>query len=239
MPGFLDALVDAESVLQHSDSDSDFMPSGVGQFSSSGCAHHHFALPDYGQQAFHGYGPGPYGPPYSDPLYMEENSNSSSNGVEGGSGSIEAAKTCFLLESGSMSMEESGPGSSGTATPLPSFQETYSPRYRRDVFSFDESAVSPYHHQAAGQAAASAPPTPLHPFQSQSQDETPSGDLLTYQHHQVFYSPTSPTFEILTSPQRTDSGSSTPQPQPTTSRAARLAETSRYVLELDQVKIES
>ena len=227
LPGFLDALVDAESVLHNSDSDSEFMPSSVGSgLIGTGCIP--FTLPDY-NQAYHGYSSGTYQNHYADPLYMEENSNSSSNGHD--TSSIEVGRTtsstCFLLEStsltGSMSMEESMPGSSGTATPLPSFQDTYSPRYRRDVFSFDESAVSPYHHPGAH--PASAPPTPLHPFQSQH--ETPSTTSIPY-HHQIFYPPTSPTFEILTSPQQTDSGSSTPQPQPTTSRAARLAETSRY-----------
>lgn len=148
---------------------------------------------------------------------MDENSNSSSNG---GSEppvptSIGQSSACFLLESpsltGSVSLEQPEP----VGTPLPSFQETYSPRYRRsDVFSFEECTESPPYHQqpTPGSSGSSTPHTPTfqHPVSGQAHQQPPPSPAsstttasphnpVAYHHH-VFYSPSSPTFEVLHSP---------------------------------------
>lgn len=148
-------------------------------------------------------------------IMMDENSNSS-GGSEHISSHIGQSPSCFLLESpslsGSVSLDQPEP----VGTPLPSFQETYSPRYRRsDVFSFEDCTESPPYHQqpTPGSSGSSTPHTPTfqHPVtQSQQQPQQPSPSPAsssttsplnpgTYHHH-VFYSPSSPTFEMLHSP---------------------------------------
>jgi hypothetical protein len=167
-------------------------------------------------------------------IFMEETSNSSSNidhdlnehdtlsaASSGLAQSPSAA--CFLLESSSLQGSVSLDTTPEPGTPLPSFQETYSPRYRRDVFSFDESAVSsPYQGQGSGpttttttanvptpSTSISAPATPhssgahhprRHPFQhqhsldSQSSSTTASPPTPISYHRQMYYpSQTSPT----------------------------------------------
>jgi hypothetical protein len=150
--------------------------------------------------------------PSANSIFMEETSNSSSNNEQTEN---EASPGCFLLESSSLQdpLDNPDPG-----TPLPSFQETYSPRYRRDVFSFDESSVSPSFSGAIGGGGPSnsAPATP----HSSHQQQHPRRFALTHQHsldspsssttaspqtpisyHQMYYPSQSPSsYEIMHSP---------------------------------------
>lgn len=108
MPGFLDALVDAESVLHNSDSDFLFTTNSNGSnFVNSTC------LPFSCQE----YNPFPNSQHYSpNPLYMEENSSSNSSNEQQERGRLDetpaSSVSCFLLESASltssMSMDEGG-----------------------------------------------------------------------------------------------------------------------------------
>lgn len=248
LPGFLDALVDAESVLANSDSESEFLtpPNGgsssfIGLYDSPDfiSQHHHFdqlqsgivnchsshsASSIYSSQFSSTLG-GNYcsqsnnnlGSSMHRHIMMDENSNSSSNGGSEPpvSASIGQSPACFLLESpsltGSVSLEQPEP----VGTPLPSFQETYSPRYRRsDVFSFEECTESPPYHQqpTPGSSGSSTPHTPTfqHPVSGQAHQQpapSPASSSTTASphnpvayHHHVFYSPSSPTFELLHSP---------------------------------------
>lgn len=253
LPGFLDALVDAETVLANSDSESEFLtpPNGgsssfVGLYDSPDFIsqhhhhHHHFDHFSGGIGSCHTTlsSTSLYSPPHQfgsssgnynctsagnsmhRHIMMEENSNSSSNGgSEQLSSGMGQSPSCFLLESpsltGSVSLEQPEP----VGTPLPSFQETYSPRYRRsDVFSFEECTESPPYHQqpTPGSSGSSTPHTPTFQLpvsgtqqQQQQQHQPPPSPAsstttsplnpVAY-HHQVYYSPSSPTFEVLHSP---------------------------------------
>ncbi|ODM95933.1 hypothetical protein Ocin01_10744 [Orchesella cincta] len=250
LPGFLDALVDAESVLVNSDSESEFLtpPSGgpssfVGLYDSPDFLsqhhhhhHHHFDSLQSGASCNNSssiYSPPQFGSSSGNycsgnsnsassnislhrHIMMDENSNSSSNGTSEPSG-MGQSPSCFLLDStslgGSVSMEQPEP----VGTPLPSFQETYSPRYRRsDVFSFEECTESPPYHQqpTPGSSGSSTPHTPTfqhavvsastssshQPPPSPASSTTTSPLTPVAYHHHVFYSPSSPTFEVLHSP---------------------------------------
>lgn len=87
---------------------------------------------------------------------MDDSNSSSNNGHETNPHSLPPSThspldtSSFMLGSPCSldeAMQESGGGgstsTSSVGTPLPSFQETYSPRYRRDVFNFDDPCHSP------------------------------------------------------------------------------------------------
>lgn len=273
LPGFLDALVDAESVLANSDSESEFLTPPIGGASSfvglydspdfisqhnhfdnlqSGFANCHSSLSTssiYSSPQFMSTPGGNYGSSSNinalssmhRHIMMDENSNSSSNGgSEPVSSAMGQSPSCFLLESpsiagSSVSMDQ--PESVGT--PLPSFQETYSPRYRRsDVFSFEDCTESPPYQQqpTPGSSGSSTPHTPTfqHPVASgQSHQPQPSSspasastspsplNPVAYHHHHVFYAPSSPTFEVLHTPPL--SHQSISQPSMTTLTKSRKA----------------
>ena len=257
LPGFLDALVDAESVLHNSDSECEFLNSSSSCIPYDSLDYHpissasaavsslynscqqaaansyhlpsssHTAIVTSASQSIQG------------PIFMEDTaSNSSSTGAD--SAQLNQSPHCFLLESpsfqGSVSLDGATASAvavaganqdSNMATALPSFQETYSPRYRRDVFSFDESAVSPFQHQVVSPSGinSTGPPPPPPPPQSmthfhhpqhqqqqpqqqntqqQQQPEQNSSPVTTMsyqQHHQLFYPPSAssspPTFDPI------------------------------------------
>lgn len=220
LPGFLDALVDAESVLHNSDSESEFM-SGVG----GGCGNYYETV-DYSNitipqglqiQGFQANSFANYGHSFHNhnqgnghsAIFMDETSNSSSNNEQT---ETEQSPSCFLLESSSPLLDNPDPG-----TPLPSFQETYSPRYRRDVFNFDEASVSPSFSSHGGSAvgpSSSAPATPLSsghhqqhharrfPLTHQHSLDSPSSSTTAspqtpISYHQMYYPSQSPSYEIM------------------------------------------
>lgn len=158
---------------------------------------------DYSSGIHQGGYPSYFHPQNQSHTLMEENSNSSLSNNE----YPEPSSPCFMLDEDVATPPEPG-------TPLPSFQETYSPRYRRsDVFSFDETSVPHGLSVSAPPTPQQQPPRRRHPFQHQHSLDSPSSSAtaspqtpISYQQQQqsLYYpshhSPSSSGYELVNSP---------------------------------------